>query len=167
MNHRAPSRLGVDRQGYRKNVGIIVCNRDGRVLWARRVRRDGWQFPQGGVKPLEPPIDAAFRELREEVGLQGYDVHLLGATDRWLKYEVPYAGAGRAHGFRGQKQRWFLFQLITVESRVRLDVSATPEFDRWCWVDYWRPVQQVVAFKKEVYRKALTELEPSLAQMYR
>ena len=156
----------VDRDGYRKNVGIIVCNDASQVLWARRIRHDGWQFPQGGVEPKESATDAAFRELYEEIGLSPTDVQLLGSTDKWLRYDVPYAPKShfyrRSRGFRGQKQRWFLFKLTGHESCVRLDRSDSPEFDHWQWVDYWRPVQQIVEFKRSVYKKALTELEPFL-----
>ncbi|MGI9311865.1 MAG: NUDIX domain-containing protein [bacterium] len=94
----------IDRDGYRRNVGLIVCNRRGQVLWARRVRRDGWQFPQGGVRPHESVTAAAFRELQEEVGLEAAHVCLLGATGKWLKYEVPYvvrAHPPRVRSFRG------------------------------------------------------------------
>ena len=156
----------VDKDGYRKNVGIIVCNYDQQVLWARRARHDGWQFPQGGIEPEESPREAAFRELYEEIGLARKDVKLLGNTESWLRYDVPYAIRSRRYlqprPFRGQKQRWFLFQLIAQESRVRLDISEKPEFDCWEWVDYWQPLNQIVEFKKQVYKKALTELEPLL-----
>ena len=164
---QADDKHDLDGDGYRKNVGIIVCNDRCQVLWARRVRRDGWQFPQGGVKPDESAVDAAFRELHEETGLQAHDVHLLGSTDKWLKYEVPYAAKARNYErpFRGQKQRWFLFKLVSLESKVRLDISDTPEFDQWRWVDYWCPLQQIVEFKKLVYQQALTELEPLMRQI--
>ena len=152
----------IDRDGYRKNVGIIVCNSRCQVLWARRVRHDGWQFPQGGIKPNESAMDAAFRELQEEIGLSAGDVRLLGATDRWLRYDVPRAATARRRRFRGQKQRWFLFKLLAQESSVRLDGSDAPEFDQWRWIDYWGSLQQIVEFKKLVYREALTELEPLL-----
>ena len=159
----------IDRDGYRKNVGIIVCNDQAQVLWARRIRHDGWQFPQGGIEPQESARDAAYRELYEEIGLAPHDVRLLGATDRWLRYDVPYAPKTnyfrRNRGFRGQKQRWFLFHLQAEESSVRLDASENPEFDYWQWVDYWRPLQQIVAFKRSVYRRALTELEPLLLRV--
>ena len=156
----------LDRDGYRKNVGIIVCNNDGKLLWARRVRHDGWQFPQGGVEPRESAEEAAFRELYEEIGLQPADVKLLGSTDKWLRYDVPYAPKThyyrRARSFRGQKQRWFMFKLVSQEDRVRLDTSDNPEFDHWQWIDYWMPVKQIVDFKRAVYKRALTELEPLL-----
>lgn len=156
----------IDDDGYRKNVGIVVCNQHDQVLWAQRVRRDGWQFPQGGVKLDESVIDATYRELHEEVGLQPHDVKLLGTTDDWLKYEVPFQTKVRAlyrtPKFRGQKQRWFLFRLISDESCIRLDVSDIPEFAAWKWVDYWQPLQDIIAFKREVYKQMLTELEPSM-----
>ena len=162
------SHHNIDRDGYRKNVGIIVCNRRGQVLWARRVGHDGWQFPQGGIEPYESPRQAAFRELHEEIGLSAGDVRLLGNTENWLRYEVPYATRmhrhRRARSFRGQKQRWFLFQLLVGDSQVRLDMSSVPEFDRWQWVDYWRPLEQIVEFKRGVYAQALTELEPLLTR---
>jgi putative (di)nucleoside polyphosphate hydrolase len=158
----------LDRDGYRKNVGIIVCNDLTQVLWARRIRHDGWQFPQGGIEPRESARDAAFRELYEEIGLVGKDVKLLGSTDKWMRYDVPYAPKAnyyrRTRSFRGQKQRWFLFKLVAQESSVRLDLTENPEFDHWQWVDYWRPLQQIVAFKRSVYKQALTELEPLLSQ---
>ncbi len=155
--------------GYRPNVGIIVCNDQAQVLWARRVRHDGWQFPQGGIKPTETPQEAAFRELQEEVGLSENDVKLLGSTEKWFKYDVPYAARSYLHQndrkFRGQIQRWFLFKLISNASCVQLNVTDTPEFDHWKWIDYWQPIEKIVKFKRSVYQQALTELEPLLKQI--
>ncbi|MEK8019632.1 MAG: RNA pyrophosphohydrolase, partial [Candidatus Parabeggiatoa sp.] len=34
----------IDTDGYRMNVGIILTNQDGQVLWAKRVGQDAWQF---------------------------------------------------------------------------------------------------------------------------
>lgn len=41
----------IDDDGYRPNVGIVICNRQGQVLWARRYGQHSWQFPQGGLIP--------------------------------------------------------------------------------------------------------------------
>jgi len=62
----------------------------------------------------------------------------------------------------GQKQVWFLLRMLCPDKTVCLDQSDKPEFDRWCWVDYWHPLNEVVAFKRTVYRKALDELAPLL-----
>jgi putative (di)nucleoside polyphosphate hydrolase len=39
-----------------------------------------------------------------------------------------------------------------------MDLTEKPEFDGWRWVSYWYPLGQVVAFKRDVYRRALKEL---------
>lgn len=155
----------IDEQGYRPNVGIILCNRDGRVFWARRCGNSGWQFPQGGINANESPEQALFRELYEEVGLQPEHVSVIGRTRDWLRYDIPnqYRRSPRATLFRGQKQIWFLLRLLGGEEHVRLNACDRPEFDRWRWVEYWSPLEQIVEFKRGVYEQALRELEPLLA----
>lgn len=150
----------LDRHGYRANVGIILCNADNHVLWARRIRHDGWQFPQGGVRQNESPTDAMYRELYEEIGLEPAQVEIIGRTRDWLRYDLPRPGKYRGRTrFRGQKQLWFLLRLTGCDTDVCLDNSERPEFDYWRWVDYWQPLKQVVHFKRRVYQEALTELE--------
>jgi putative (di)nucleoside polyphosphate hydrolase len=79
----------IDPDGYRPNVGIILLNAHGHVFWARRIGRDGWQFPQGGMRSDETPIEAMYRELEEETGLRPQHVEVLGATPGWLRYRLP------------------------------------------------------------------------------
>ena len=55
----------IDTDGYRANVGIILCNPVGQVMWARRVGHYAWQFPQGRISPDEAPVEAMYRELWE------------------------------------------------------------------------------------------------------
>src|SRR5512143_2148721 len=73
----------IDPDGYRPNVGIILVRDDGSVFWARRAFRDGWQFPQGGMRSDETPLEAMYRELQEETGLRPEHVEVLGATPGW------------------------------------------------------------------------------------
>ena len=79
----------IDTDGYRANVGIVLCNTTGQVMWARRIGQDAWQFPQGGISANENPRDAMYRELWEETGLEASNVSLLAATDSWLRYKLP------------------------------------------------------------------------------
>jgi putative (di)nucleoside polyphosphate hydrolase len=155
----------LDKEGYRPNVGIVLCNYEDQVLWARRVNHDGWQFPQGGVKPNESPTDAMFRELREEIGLKPKHVEIIGRTSDWLKYDLPQPNRHRrGHPrFRGQKQIWYLLRLTGHDSDVCLNRSECPEFDHWRWVTYWQPLKQVIHFKRGVYQAALKELETFLS----
>jgi putative (di)nucleoside polyphosphate hydrolase len=155
----------IDKDGFRANVGIVVANDRGQVLWARRVGgRDAWQFPQGGINRGESPEDALYRELYEEVGLTGEAVEILACTRGWLRYRLPKAfiRKGQNPVCIGQKQKWFLLRMLADDAEVRLDHNSKPEFDHWQWVSYWYPLNQVIAFKREVYRRAMKELAPPL-----
>lgn len=160
--------------GYRPNVGIIICNDKGQVFWARRINQDGWQFPQGGVSRNESLIDAMYRELEEETGLKHDQVRLVAHTKEWLHYDLPrrllrnqrrrvQRSNRKQIQFRGQKQVWFLLELIEDDSAVNLEAGPqSPEFDSWCWVDMHHAIDNIVEFKKTVYKKALTELREFL-----
>jgi putative (di)nucleoside polyphosphate hydrolase len=150
----------LDREGYRPNVGIILCNSRNEVFWGKRVREHSWQFPQGGIKHGETPVQAMYRELHEEVGLLPDHVRILGRTRNWLRYEVPNQWLKREWrgNYRGQKQIWFLLRLVGRDTDVSLRATAKPEFDAWRWHDYWAPLQTVIEFKRDVYLQALTEL---------
>jgi putative (di)nucleoside polyphosphate hydrolase len=159
----------IDEDGYRPNVGIILCNRQGDVLWARRIGQDAWQFPQGGIKDSESPEDALYRELAEEIGLKRQDVEVLGSTRGWLRYRLPrrMIRYNSKPVCVGQKQKWYLLQLISDDERINVDATEKPEFDGWCWSSYWFPLGQVVSFKRDVYRRALKELAPKIIRLQR
>jgi putative (di)nucleoside polyphosphate hydrolase len=150
----------IDFEGYRLNVGIVLCNRDGRVFWARRTGMRSWQFPQGGIKYNEDPETAMYRELYEEVGLKSQHVRIIGRTQEWLRYELPdrFIRKNSQPLCIGQKQLWFILRLEVKESDICLNYTPKPEFDAWRWVDYWQPLDDVVYFKREVYKQALHEL---------
>ena len=150
----------IDRDGYRPNVGIILCNAKNEVFWGKRIREHSWQFPQGGIDKGESPEQAMYRELYEEVGLESQHVQILGRTKNWLRYEVPTHWIKREwrSSYKGQKQIWFLLRLTGRDCDVSLRASGHPEFDAWRWSEYWVPLESVIEFKREVYRLALNEL---------
>jgi putative (di)nucleoside polyphosphate hydrolase len=152
----------IDADGFRLNVGIILCNQEGRLFWARRIGRNVWQFPQGGIQPNESPEEALIRELQEETGLTAEHVEIVACTREWLRYRLPKRLV--RHDVQpvciGQKQRWFALRLVSSDQNVRLNLTDTPEFDHWKWVSYWYPLREVAAFKRSVYERALLELQP-------
>ncbi len=156
----------IDEAGYRANVGIIVSNHKKQVFWGHRIGHDlktGWQFPQGGIHEGEEVVDAMYRELHEEVGLERSDVQILGHLPDWLTYEfgtVKQTASGDK--YIGQKQRWFLLRLLSVDAKICLNHGHQQEFDAWEWVDYWYPLEHVVSFKRDVYQHALKALFPYL-----
>ncbi len=150
----------LDRDGFRPNVGIILLNQKSQVFWGKRIRTHSWQFPQGGIDRGETPEQAMLRELHEEVGLQPEHVRIVARTRDWLRYEVPdrYIRRDARGHYRGQKQIWFLLQLLGHDWDLNLRATNHPEFDAWRWNDYWVPLDMVVEFKRGVYEMALTEL---------
>lgn len=147
----------IDPAGYRAGVAIIIFNRQKKLFWAKRVRQDAWQFPQGGVNEGETLKQTMFRELKEETGLDPGDVRIVTVSKQWLYYRLP------KHLIRyrseplciGQKQKWFLLKFIGEETKFNFNLSEKPEFDDWQWVSYWHPMQEVIVFKKHVYHRAL------------
>ena len=152
----------IDSEGFRANVGIILTNDQGQVFWARRIGMDAWQFPQGGIKKDELPKIAMYRELKEEIGLEPEHVELINSTDDWLRYWLPkrYIRQNKGPLCIGQKQIWYLLKLTVDETYLDLSYTSEPEFDSWKWVDFWRPVEEVISFKRQVYQQALKQLQP-------
>ena len=156
----------IDNEGYRPNVGIIICNNEKKVLWAKRVNEDAWQFPQGGINEGESPKEAMYRELMEEVGLSPEHVEIIARTKDWLRYDVPKNWIRRdwRDSYKGQKQIWFLLRLVGDDSNVFLESTSKPEFDAWKWDDFWSPLDQIIDFKRDVYEQALNELWEHLSK---
>lgn len=152
--------MHVNSEGFRLNVGIVLTNGKS-VLLGQRVQQDSWQFPQGGLRVNESPIDGMYRELAEEVGLNRTDVKVLAESKGWFSYLLPkqFIRINKEPKVIGQKQKWFLVELLVDDSNIKLDTTAYPEFINWQWVDYWYPIEQVIYFKKQVYLDVLTEFE--------
>ena len=151
-----------EESNYRLNVGLIIVNNYGKVLICKRKNSNQWQFPQGGIDKGESPIEAAKREIFEEVGIKPSKIKVLGKIKDWVKYEIPKELAKKSFkkkGIVGQKQKWFIFK-IKSEACISFVNDPDNEFDDFAWVSYWRPIALIVSFKKEVYRNVLTELLP-------
>jgi len=154
----------IDSDGFRPNVAMVIMKSDGRVFWAQRSNNDGWQFPQGGMNTDETPLEAMYRELREETGLEKKQVQLLGSTPGWLRYQLPrrFQRTDSKPLCIGQKQVWFLLKLLDDDVQFDFTANGEPEFRDFRWVDFWYPADNVIRFKRRVYRQALTLLEPMM-----
>lgn len=152
----------LDKDGFRPNVGIIVINDDTNLLWAKRRKRNTWQFPQGGVEAHETTEETLYREMHEELGLFPEDVKVLAETQEWLYYRIPtdYLRHDSRPLCIGQKQKWYLLKILAADHHVCLYKTSNPEFDAWRWVSYWYPVKHAIFFKRQVYKRALKEFEP-------
>jgi len=155
----------IDPDGFRPNVAMVIINNDSQVFWAQRSSNDGWQFPQGGMNTDETPLEAMYRELQEETGLLAKQVEMLGSTPGWLRYQLPrrFQRTQSRPLCIGQKQVWFLLKLCDENVQFDFKTTSEPEFRDYRWVDFWYPADNVVRFKRRVYRQALTLLEPMMS----
>jgi len=147
------------KQGYRSAVGIMLLNQAGQVFVARRIDMPtvaAWQMPQGGIDPGETPRQAAFRELREEIGTDKAEI--LGESRVWLKYDLPAElGRGVWGGrYRGQRQKWFAMRFTGDDADIDL-ATDHPEFDAWKWVPPEQLPEVIVPFKRQLYVNILAE----------
>jgi len=171
--------MAEDGRPYRRNVGVALFDRRGRVLICRRIGDDGpeviapgheWQLPQGGVDPGEDIEAAARRELFEETGV-GSAV-ALGRMDGEVTYDwPPYHGPPHRLGrWRGQSQTWLAFRFEGAESEIDLTGAAageSVEFDAWRWERLERIADLVVPCKRHVYERIVVALAAFAAPAHR
>jgi len=152
----------IDVLPYRRGVGIALFNKEGLVLIAKRRKSvRSWQMPQGGLDRRESEMEAAYRELYEEVGVPREAVRLLGEMPETVFYDLPEKFVGKAwHGrYRGQEQRWFAMRLIADDDVVRLDLHHFQEFDDWRWEKLENLPSLIGAFKRPMYERIVSDFQ--------
>ena len=146
---------------YRLNAGIVVFNKQGKVLICRRKGwPDAWQFPQGGIDEGETAKEAARRELKEETSLEG--LKRIKTLSYGVRYDFPpeiikNLTYGKKH-YAGQDVYWSLFYFDGDDSEINLN-TAEPEFDAFRWADFEEAVKGIVEFKRNAYQVALREFD--------
>ena len=155
-------------KSYRKNVGLIVLDRNNQLLVCRRKGKKTWQFPQGGIDVGESNTQAAYRELFEEVGIKKNQVNILQKSKHWYHYDLPDKYRPRPKSlknFKGQIQKWYMLQANT-NLEINLLNETPQEFVEFKWSTYWYCLSCVVPFKRDVYRNVLTEFLPKYIQLH-
>jgi putative (di)nucleoside polyphosphate hydrolase len=139
----------------------MVINSRGYALAVERARpRGAWQLPQGGIEAGESCLEAAHRELREEVGARPADVECLVEHPVWLGYELPPSLRSPKTG-RGQVHRWFLFRFRATDAAITL--VGSPELASWRWMTVAELTQLTADFRRPVYEALQATFKRHLA----
>ena len=149
-------------KGWRLGVGIILINQENKIFMGERIDNKGaWQMPQGGVNIAknESLDNAAKRELYEETGVK--TAKIINQSEGWYYYYLPKNLQTRLWGgkFLGQKQKWFLFIFEGEDTEINLQADKKPEFNNWKWENPHAILNNAVDFKKEIYKKILSEFK--------
>ena len=144
----------------RRGVGVALLNKDNQLFVARRIDNpnDFWQMPQGGIDKGENPLEAAFRELKEETSIK--NVKLIQEVTDEITYLLPDSLLGIIWKgkFKGQTQKWFIMRFIGKDNEINLRTKH-PEFLEWKWVNIESITDKVVDFKLHVYERIKKELK--------
>ncbi|TMR94538.1 NUDIX hydrolase [Nonomuraea basaltis] len=106
-----------------------ICIDDGKILLARWVGADEWQWtlPGGGLDHAEDPVDAAIREVEEETGYRIAVETLLGMDT--VRRRHP-RGPGREADFHGLR---IVYEGRILGGTLRHEVGGST--DQAAWVD--------------------------------
>ena len=141
---------------YRPCVGVMLFNREGLVFVGKRIDQtvEGWQMPQGGIDDGEAPLEAALREMKEEIGTN--NAEFLRELNEWLEYDLPAHLLGIAlHGrYRGQRQKWLAMHFRGEDSEINV-ATPEPEFESWKWLAIEALPRLIVPFKRDTYAKVI------------
>lgn len=149
---------------YRNGVGLMLLNAQNQVFVARRIdtTSEAWQMPQGGMDAGETPIQAAMRELEEEIGTN--KAELIRESLDWYTYDLPDELIGKLWDgrFRGQRQKWFAMRFTGTDADINIQ-THDPEFCEWKWLDMRLLPDIIVPFKRSLYKALVQEFLPVTA----
>jgi putative (di)nucleoside polyphosphate hydrolase len=155
----------ADDNQYRRGVGVMLLNEDGKVFVGRRIDNtdEAWQMPQGGIDKGEEPWAAARRELEEETGIPPHLVERISECPERLKYDLPPELRSKLWGgkYAGQDQDWYLARFLGDDSDVNI-ATKHPEFCDWKWVEPDTLPELIVPFKRDLYRRLVREFSEYL-----
>ena len=134
---------------YRSCVVGVFVNEKNEVLAGERADTPGaWQLPQGGVDPGESVVNAIYREMREELGSDNFEI--VDQSSREIKYRFPDGLKAKvAKKYCGQSTTWFKLKF---KQGQQPDLSkADGELTGTKWMKPADLAAGIVSWKQQAY----------------
>lgn len=134
LSPRARTRITRSVQPkFTVSSAALVRNDEGKILLLDHYFRPdkGWGLPGGFVEHNETPENAAIREVREEAGVEIYDLKLLRHRTLGSHLEISFTAKGRGEGRIGSKEirdiGWFAIDELPegISQDLRSLIDAT------------------------------------------
>ncbi len=150
-------------KNYRLCAGAIVFNKNKQVLLGSRIDSPNtcWQFPQGGIEANETTIEAAKRELFEEMNLNNVKLIYPGSNSYYYDFSLEIKNKFKEKNLNtdGQCITFSLFFYNGNNTDISVN-TANPEFKEYIWGDFNNAIDTSIEFKKDIYIKIKEKFLP-------
>lgn len=151
----------IKHNKYRKAVGVILRNKLGQIyIFQRNDFPENWQCPEGGIDEGETALEAAYREVAEEVGVNKNNIKPVAETKCFYRYNFPDNRI--MHEYIGQEKKFFLFDYIGDESDFGYKNIDEQEFRAFKMTNKKDIIALVPQFKKDLYLNVMNEFDKYL-----
>ncbi|KKS77707.1 MAG: RNA pyrophosphohydrolase [Candidatus Woesebacteria bacterium GW2011_GWB1_43_14] len=122
---------------YREKVNTVILNSNNQILLLQLINYGDtdWNTPGGGIEEGETPEEAVFRELKEELGTDKFEI--IEKSKIINKYEFPdfvvVQQIKKGNQYKGQKQIQFIVRFSGTNTEIK---TQDEEIRAHIWVDY-------------------------------
>lgn len=142
---------------FRKAIGTIILNSKNQIIvFQRSDFPDSWQGPEGGIEDKETILDALYRELYEEVGLEKKDFDIVATRDEPFRYFLDKEAKNK-FGIDGQEKYFFIIKLKDDNFKFKFDNKKDEiEFLNYKVLENNKDMLKTVPlFKENIYKEII------------